>query len=147
MWDKNIGVSKNFTERVIVLLPGSPPSPYWSPYWICTQHPTCQWSAIHETNALREVLWHWVGKFLLKSTLVIKVYLSNILSAQLKKTVKYLLWKCAELKLSSIEIHTVKYVWWNVYFVWSGNWQPDKSEIQLCPWKYRLLFQNSAANG
>ncbi len=31
-------------QRVIVLFPGYLPSPYWSPYWICTQHPTCQWS-------------------------------------------------------------------------------------------------------
>ncbi len=28
--------------RVIVLFPGYPPSPYLSPYWICTQHSTCQ---------------------------------------------------------------------------------------------------------
>ncbi len=50
---------------------------YWSLYWICTQHPT--WSylilraipAIHEINALREVLCQRVGKgkFLLKSNL------------------------------------------------------------------------------
>ncbi len=31
-------------QRVIVLFPGYPPSPYRSPYWICTQHSTCQWS-------------------------------------------------------------------------------------------------------
>ncbi len=53
-------------ERVIVLFPGYLPSPYWSPYWICTQH-----SAIHETNALKEVLWQQVGKFLLKSTIAL----------------------------------------------------------------------------
>ncbi len=69
------------SKRVIVLFPEYLPSPYWSPYWICTQHPTCQWSwsylilraipAIHETNALREVLWQPVGKFLLKSTIAL----------------------------------------------------------------------------
>ena len=26
-----------------MLFPGYQPSPYWRPYWICTQHPTCQW--------------------------------------------------------------------------------------------------------
>ncbi len=66
-------------ERVIVLFPGYLPSPYWSPYWICTQHSTCQWSwllraipAILETNALREVLWQRVGKFLLKSSIALE---------------------------------------------------------------------------
>ncbi len=63
MLGKNI-ILFNF-QRVIMDLPGSPPSPYWSPYWICTQHPTCtcQWSiTIHEINALREVFWQRVGK-------------------------------------------------------------------------------------
>ncbi len=64
-----------------MLFPGYQPSPFWIPYWICTQHPTCQWSStsicyhsiptIHETNALREVLWQRVGKFLLKSTIAL----------------------------------------------------------------------------
>ena len=27
-----------------MVFPGYLPSPYWSPYWICTQHPTCQTS-------------------------------------------------------------------------------------------------------
>ncbi len=47
---------------------------YWSPYWICTHIYVMTWSflilrtipAIHEINALREVLWQPVGKTLLK---------------------------------------------------------------------------------
>ncbi len=31
-------------QRVTMDLPGSPPRPYWSPFWICTQRSTCQWS-------------------------------------------------------------------------------------------------------
>ncbi len=78
------GEGKTGSQRAKVLFPGYLPSPYWSPYWICTQHPTCQWShtskcclilraipAIHEINALREVLWQRVGKFLLKSTIAL----------------------------------------------------------------------------
>ncbi len=106
-WGNAVKTTLLALQRVIVLFPGYQPSPYWSPCWICTQHPTCQWSstsicchskwflvtqsylgssnpyiymitwsylilrvipAIHETNALREVLWQRVGKFLLKST-------------------------------------------------------------------------------
>ena len=37
-------VIKLYPKRVIVLFPGYQPSPYWSLYWICTQHPACQWS-------------------------------------------------------------------------------------------------------
>ncbi len=84
-WDK-ISFGHGW-QRVIVLFHGYQSSPYWSPNWICTQRPACQWSrtsicchnmwfylilraipAIHETNALREVLWQRVGKFQLKST-------------------------------------------------------------------------------
>ncbi len=77
-----------------MLFPAYQPSPYWIPYWIGRQHLTCQWSrtsicchsmwflvwsylilraiwAIHEANALREVLWQRVGKFLLKSTIAL----------------------------------------------------------------------------
>ncbi len=63
-------------QRAIMVFPGYLPSPYWSPYWINTQHPTCQWSlrtipATHEINALREVFWQRVGKFLLKSIIAL----------------------------------------------------------------------------
>ncbi len=81
-------------QRVIVLFPGYPPSPYRSPYWTCnilhvSDH-IPQYVAIaccyvmtlgylmlraipgiHETNALREVLWQRVGKFLLESTITL----------------------------------------------------------------------------
>ncbi len=65
-----------WSQRVIVLFPVYLPITYWSPYWICTQHPTCQWSltsipAIHEINALREVSWQRVGKLLFKSTITL----------------------------------------------------------------------------
>ncbi len=63
-WCKEIALFDMF-KRVIVLFPGYPPSPYWSPYWICTQ------LSIHEINALREVLWQRVGKFLLKITIAL----------------------------------------------------------------------------
>ncbi len=36
--------SQTNRQRAIMDLPGSPPIPYWSPYWICTQHSACQWS-------------------------------------------------------------------------------------------------------
>ena len=65
---------------------------YWSPYWIYTQHPTCQWSltswsylilraipAIHEIYALREVFWQRVGKFLFKSIIALCSSTWNIL--------------------------------------------------------------------
>ncbi len=31
------------TKRAVLLFPGYLTSPHRSPYWICTQHPTCQW--------------------------------------------------------------------------------------------------------
>ncbi len=31
-------------EQLCQVFPGYLLSPYWSPYWICTHHPTCQWS-------------------------------------------------------------------------------------------------------
>ncbi len=52
-----------------------------------TSYCTCQWSctsicchsipAIHETNALREVLWQRVGKFLLKNTIALCWFLCD----------------------------------------------------------------------
>ena len=72
-----------------MVFPGYLPSPYWSPYWICTQHPT--WSylilraipAIHEINALREIFWQRMGKFLLKSIITLSwtyIWIWSILS-------------------------------------------------------------------
>ena len=36
--------SSGMRQRAIVLFPIYLPSPYWSSYWMCTQHLTCQWS-------------------------------------------------------------------------------------------------------
>ncbi len=36
--------SQTHKQRAIMVLPGYLPSPCWNPYWICTQHTTCQWS-------------------------------------------------------------------------------------------------------
>ncbi len=70
-----------------MVLPGYLPSPYWTPYWICTQHPTCQWSPTscddmelphtkgHISNpwnkCLKRGLLTRVGKFPLKSIIAL----------------------------------------------------------------------------
>ncbi len=41
-----------------VFFPGYQPSPYWSPYWICTQHPACQWPYIRDDMELPHTKGH-----------------------------------------------------------------------------------------
>ena len=46
------GLFVHWSERAIGLFPVYLPGAYRSPYWICTQHPTCQWSCTkgHTSN-------------------------------------------------------------------------------------------------
>ncbi len=53
---------RNNWERVIMDLPGSPPIPYWSPYWICTQHSTCQWSLTSQISYYIKILRLFLAK-------------------------------------------------------------------------------------
>ncbi len=55
-------------QRAIVLFHVYLPSPYRSPYWICTQHPTCQWSR----TSVDVGLMTGMGESLLKTTIFAK---------------------------------------------------------------------------
>ena len=51
------------TKRVIVLFPGYPPSPYRSPYWICTEHSTCPWNKRPKRGGWANTHWKALSLF------------------------------------------------------------------------------------
>ncbi len=127
---------------------------YQRPYWICTQHPTWDpqthiyamaWSylilrvipAIPEINALREVLWQQVGKFLLKSIIA----LSNRPGIQDSD------FKQGGIQNSNFNLNdhikrwdsSFRALFWNSYFRQAGIQDPNFKwlgfKIKLClPW-------------
>ena len=56
------------SQRVIRVFPGYLPSPSWSPYWICAQHPTCQWSLTS--------IWGWENSYWKALSLFVNITLS-----------------------------------------------------------------------
>ncbi len=119
------------SERVIVLFPGYLPSPYRSPYWICTQHSACQWS---HTNALREVLWQWVGKFLLKSTITLFncLFYKKLLCAcfYFIYFFYFLVWEGGSKSYASVDVkHTISFnpktVFWSPFGPWKTQTAPN----------------------